>query len=84
MSRPTNPIPTPPDDPRVHTVDTSCACRRCTERTTAFYFLEGCCGNCGTRFKVKVRKGDRPGYFITCPACEVTGNWAMARLTDGD
>ena len=54
-------------------VDTSCDCERCTSRTAEMYELPGRCRNCGTRFEVRSRKGDRPPLSVECPSCEVDG-----------
>jgi len=60
-------------------IDTSCSCERCTSRTTAMYDLPGRCLNCGARFVVRSRKGDKPPLGIECPACEVDGySWRVS------
>ena len=53
-------------------VDGSCHCRSCTARTQAFYEVGGACSNCGQRFTVRNRKGDKTPLSVECPACEVT------------
>lgn len=56
----------------VPVVDASCSCEDCVARTEEFYFLPGRCHNCGCRFTVKNRKGDKAALYIECPECEVS------------
>lgn len=35
------------------------------------YDLPGRCLNCGARFTVRSRKGDKPPLAVDCPSCEV-------------
>jgi len=52
-------------------IDTSCDCGSCTNRTKEMYDLAGRCLNCGQRFTVRSRKGDRAPLFVDCPHCQV-------------
>jgi predicted RNA-binding Zn-ribbon protein involved in translation (DUF1610 family) len=36
------------------------------------YDLNGRCLNCGQRFVVRSRKGDKPPLSVECPSCEVS------------
>lgn len=60
------PAMTTPREPEV--VDSSCDCSRCTSRTTEMYDLPGRCLNCGARFMVRSRKGDK-APLVMCPNC---------------
>lgn len=59
---------------KIQIIDRSCDCHECVSRTDQFYFLSVRCMNCGERHIAKIRKGDRPGHFLACPACEVVGH----------
>lgn len=52
-------------------VDTACYCERCTSRTKAMYALDAHCLNCGDRFILNVRFGDKPPLSVECPSCGV-------------
>jgi hypothetical protein len=62
-------------EPTFEIVNAFCDCKRCTDRTTAMYDLPGQCNNCGARFTVRSRKGDRRPLAVDCPACEVFVFW---------
>ena len=53
-------------------IDASCSCRRCVSRTADKYDLRGRCLNCGAKFVVRSRKGDRSPLSVECPSCECT------------
>jgi hypothetical protein len=53
-------------------VDSSCDCKACTDRTTEMYDVPGGCSNCGARFTVRSRKGDKTPLSVDCPSCEAT------------
>lgn len=63
-------------------VNLTCGCDNCTTRTREMYYLNARCGNCDTTFLLKCRKGDRPGYSIRCPSCQVEGAWSTGKLAD--
>jgi DNA-directed RNA polymerase subunit RPC12/RpoP len=56
---------------KVYFIDSSCDCEKCVSRTTEKYALGGRCLNCGTKFTVLMRKGDKPPLAVDCPNCEV-------------
>ncbi len=59
-------------------VDEVCDCRECINRTSETYTLDGWCINCGQRFLVRCRKGDRAPLFVDCPHCECS-SWEWWR-----
>jgi DNA-directed RNA polymerase subunit RPC12/RpoP len=56
--------------------DSACYCERCVSRTKERYALEATCMNCGTKFVVVSRKGDKRSSNPDCPACGV-GSWPV-------
>lgn len=57
-----------------------CGCAKCEAGSSEFYDLPGGCSNCGARFIVRSRKGDRRPLSVECPDCEVTV-YSWARVT---
>jgi hypothetical protein len=53
------------------TIDASCDCAKCVANSQGFYVVMGACSNCGTRFRVRNRQGDRPPLSVECPGCKV-------------
>lgn len=51
-------------------IDASCDCDKCVSRTTHKYEVRGKCHNCGARFIVRCRKGDKTPPSVDCPNCE--------------
>ena len=58
--------------PALPVIDAFCDCPSCEGRTKAMYDLPGRCSNCGARFTVRNRKGDKAALSVECPSCEVT------------
>lgn len=59
-------------------VDARCDSPECKSRTSESYTVPGRCLNCGQRFVVLSRKGDKTPLAVECPNCEVDGySWQL-------
>ena len=52
-------------------IDASHDCAACRAQSSEFYDVLGCCSNCGQRFTVRNRKGDKTPLSVKCPTCAV-------------